>query len=97
MQAVDEQQTGHQIVGCHRFDNGRIRGDDRQDPSQPGAIEIGDLAYEPFGAIECRSPACGAGVQEILYSVACRAPVRYVIGSVVDRRYGGRHVSVRGG
>ena len=49
-------------------------------PLEPGTVEVGYLTDQLLRAFACDGTTCCAGVEEVLYPIARRAPLRVLFG-----------------
>ncbi len=85
---MHQQQAGHQIVTGECVREFRICGHRHpHHPLEARAVEVGYLTDQLFGALVCRSATRGAGVEQRLYPIARRAPLRVVLGFIRAMRH----------
>ena len=87
MQAVHQEQAGHQVVGGQPLGQARVAGRlQLHDPFQPGAVEPDYLADQLLGAFIRGRPTRRAGIQKCLDPIARCTPLRVVSGILGVRR-----------
>ena len=83
VQTMHQQQAGHQVVGGQAVGEVGIgRSGDPQHPLQAGAVEVGYLTDQLFGAFARDGATRRARVEQGLYPIARRAPLRVILGFV---------------
>ena len=78
VQAVHEQQAGHQVVGDQAVQHAGVRliADCGHNPRQARAVELDYLANQLLGALTRDRPAGRRRIQQRLDPIARRAPLR---------------------